>query len=256
MPALRVRTLPLGTWLASRGALATVGIALTILATLASVAAAVVVSRSEGNVAAQLPTLESSAIAWSAGAVLAFGAALRAIGRDRDQGILALVRLRGAGLAAYVRGRVGGVVVLLAIAVGGATLVGGLAAVSVARPVAPAVRAAVAALVYALAFAGTIGPVAVAVLGARTRAGGYLSLLAVLVVPEMLAPWTASLLPRGWHELTSVPAALAAVRAGVASPVERADSLMRALAGLVAVVAIALVVVAARARPGHTGDEA
>jgi hypothetical protein len=252
MLALRARTLPLGTWLAARGALATVGIALAILAALASVAAALVVARSDGNAVAQLPTLEASAIAWIAGVVLAFGAAARALGRDREQGVLALVLLRGGGLAAYVRGRVGGVVVLVAVAVGGATLVGALAAISVAHPIAPAVRAAIAALVYALAFAGTIGPIAMATLGARTRAGGYLSLLAVLVVPELLAPWTASLLPSGWHELTSVPAALAAVRAGVASPVEGAEPLARAVAGLVAVVAMSLVVVAARVHPGKT----
>jgi len=254
MPALRARTLPLGTWLAARGALATLGIGLTIVAALASIAAALVVARSDGNGAAQLPALESSAIAWGAGAILAFGAAVHALRRDREQGILALVLLRGGTLGAYVRGRVGGVVVLLAATVGGATLVGGLAAISVAHPLAPTVRSALAAVVYALAFAATIGPIAVATLGARTRAGGYLSLLAVLVVPELLAPWTASLLPHGWHELTSVPAALAAVRAGAAAPVEHAESLARAVAGLVAVVAMSLVVVAARARPGGTED--
>jgi hypothetical protein len=254
MPALRARTLPLGTWLAARGAVATLGIALAVLSALASVAAALVVARSDGNAVAQLPTLEASAIAWVAGLILAFGAAARALGRDREQGVLALVLVRGGGRAAYVRGRVGGVVVLLAAAVGGATLVGGLAAISVAQPVAPAARTALAGLAYALAFAATIGPIAMATLGARTRAGGYLSLLAVLVVPELLAPWTASLLPGGWHELTSVPAALAAVRAGVASPVEGAEPLARAVAGLVAVVAMSLVVVAARVRPGKTED--
>jgi hypothetical protein len=252
MLAVRARTLPLGTWLAARGALPTFGIALAILAALTSVVAALIVARSDGNAVAQLPTLEATAIAWVAGLVLAFGAAARALGRDREQGVLALVLLRGGGLAAYVRGRVGGVVVLLAVTLGGATLVGGLAAVSVAHPVAPAVRGAVAGLAYALAFAATVGPIAMAMLGARTQAGGYLSLLAVLVVPELLAPWTASLLPSGWYELTSVPAALAAVRAGVAAPAEGAASLARALAGLVAVVAMSLVVVAARAHPGRT----
>jgi hypothetical protein len=108
--------------------------------------------------------------------------------------------------------------------------------------------------VYALAFAATLGPIAVAALGARSRAGGYLTLVAVLVLPELLARWTSEVLPRGWHELTSVPAALAAVRAGVAAPVERAESLARALAGLVAVVAVCVVVVAARVRQGESGD--
>jgi hypothetical protein len=254
MQALRARTLPLGTWLAARGALATAGIVVTVLAALASVAAALVVGRSGGDVAARLPTLESSVIAWVAGVLLAFGASVRALARDREQGILALVRMRGASLGAYVRGRVGGVVALLAVTVGGATLVGGLAAISVAHPVLPAVRATAAALAYALAFAATLGPIAMAALGARSRAGGYLTLVTVLVVPELLAPWTSEVLPRGWHELTSVPAALAAVRAGVAAPVERAESLARALAGLVAVVAVCAVVVAARVRRGESED--
>lgn len=254
MPALRARTLPLGTWLAARGALAAVGIGLTLLGAIASVVATLAWASTEGNAVARLPALESSAIAWSGGTTLAFGAALHALRRDREQGVLALVRLRGAGLAAYVRGRVGGVVVLLAATVGGATLVGGLAVVSVAHPVKPAALATVAALAYALAFAVTVGPVAMATLGARSRAGGYLSLLAVLVLPELVAPWTASLLPRGWHELTSVPAALAAVRAGVANPFVRAEPLVRALAGLVAVVATSLLVVAARVGASSGGE--
>lgn len=246
--------LGLGTWLAARGPLATGGIALAILGALGSVVAAVAAARGGGGAAARLPTVESSAIAWVAGTVLAFGATRRALRRDREQGVLALVRARGASLASYVRARVGGVVLVLAVVVGGATLVGALAAVSVAHPVLPAVRASAGALVYAVAFAATLGPVAMATLGARGRGGGYLTLLAVLVLPELLAPWTSSLLPRGWVELTSVPAALAAVRAGVMSPIERGAPLARAVAGLIAVVAVSLVVVGARAQQ-RDGDE-
>jgi hypothetical protein len=244
MAAQRPRTLALGAWLAARGALGTVGIVLALLGALASVVVAVAVAGSGAE--AQLPTVASSAIAWSAGVMLAFGASLRAVHRDREDGIAALVRARGAGLGAYLRGRVGGLVLVLAAAVGGATLVAGIAATSVARPSLPAAHAGLAALVYALAFAATLGPVAMATLGARTRAGGYLTFLAVLALPELLAPWTSGLLPRGWHELTSIPAALAAVRAGVAAPGAMAVPMARALAGLAAVVAISLVAVAAR----------
>jgi hypothetical protein len=249
-------TLALGTWLAARGALARVGIALAVLGAIASLVACVVVSGERAGAAAQLPMVASSAIAWSAGLLLAFGAALRAVRRDREEGVVALVRARGASVAAYVRGRVGGLVVMLALAVGGATLVAGLGAVSVARPSLPAARASIAAMAYALAFAATLGPVAMAALGARTRSGGYLTLVAVLVVPELLAPATSALLPRGWHELTSIPAALAAVRAGVAAPGVMGASMARALAGLAAVVAVSLVVVAARARQGGEGATA
>ena len=180
MAALRPRTLALGTWLAARGALAGVGIALSILGALGSVVAAVAVAGA-GGAAVQLPLLESSVIAWGAGVMLAFGGALHAIRRDLEQGVVALVRARGASVGAYVRGRVGGLVVVLAVAVGGATLVAGIAATSVAHPAVAAARTSAAALVYALAFAGTLGPVAMAALGARTRAGGYLTLVAVLV---------------------------------------------------------------------------
>jgi hypothetical protein len=85
-----------------------------------------------------------------------------------------------------------------------------------------------------------------ATLGARTRAAGYVALLGVLVVPELLSPWTAAVLPAGWHELTSLPAALEAVGNGIASPTRDWLSLARATAGLATVVAASLVVVAMR----------
>ena len=227
------------------------GIALAVLGALASVVFAVAMSGSAAE--AQVPTLASSAIAWGAGVTLAFGASLRAIRRDHDDGVVALVRARGASVAGYVRGRVGGLVLVLAMAIGGAVLVASLAAISLARPTMPALRSSAAALVYALVFAATMGPLAMAALGARTRAGGYLTLVAILVLPELLAPWTAALLPRGWHELTSIPAALAAVRAGVAFPVAMGASMARALAGLVTIVALSLLAVGARVRATSAG---
>jgi hypothetical protein len=147
--------------------------------------------------------------------------------------------------AAYVRGRIAGLTIVLALAVGGATLAAGIAATAVVHPAGAALRESAAALVYALAFAFTLGPVAIAALGARTRAGGYLTLLAVLVLPEILESYTARILPPGWHELTSIPAALGALRAGVLTPHASASAL-RALAGLVAVVLISFAVALAR----------
>jgi hypothetical protein len=129
-------------------------------------------------------------------------------------------------------------VVILALALGGGTLVAGLAATAVAGGARHAVaRASVAALVYALAFAATIGPLAMAALGARSRAGGYFGLLAVLVLPELLAPWTGALLPKGWRELTSIPAALEALRIGVQSA---GPAVLHAARAAVALVAVAL----------------
>jgi hypothetical protein len=236
-----------GAWLASRGAFAVAGIVLTGLLGLGAAIAATLSSRAG---VAYLPEVSSSAIAWGGGVMMAFGASLRALGRDREQGVQALVMARGATLADYVRGRVLGLVLVLASVVGGSTLLACLSAIAVARGAGPVVAASVGSLAYALAFSATLGPVAIAALGARTRTGGYLSLLAVLVLPELLARSgvTAHLLPPGWGELTSIPAALSAVRVGVMHPVLLGAHAARALAALAALVAVALLVVAGRAR--------
>jgi hypothetical protein len=246
--ARRPRTLALGAWLAARGALAVAGLVLASLGALASIVAAFAIARHGGQGAARVPTLASEGIAWSAGMTLAFGVALRAIHRDRETGILALVHARGVSARAYVRGRVGGLVMVLAAALGGPTLIAGLAATSAGGATIAVVSSSTAALAYVVAFAATIGPIAMACLGARTRAGGYLTLLAVLVVPELAAPWTSALLPSGWHELTSIPAALDAVRAGVTWPLTAQAGAARALAGLAAVISLSLLVTGARAR--------
>ncbi|MDP9036943.1 MAG: hypothetical protein M3O50_19260 [Myxococcota bacterium] len=241
------RTLALGAWLATQGVLVTLSLALAVLGAGAGVMAALLVARKGGGGAPQIPIVASLALAWGAGVMLAVGAALHAIRRDKDEGIIALVRMRGGSTGRYVIGRVGGLVVVLAIAVGGATLIVSLAAASAGRaPPREVARASAAALAYSLAFAATLGPVAMAALGATPRIGGYLVFLAVVVVPELTAPWTSAWLPDGWHELTSIPAALDAVRTGVESPLTSAH-LARAVAGLAAVVSLCLVAVSVQA---------
>jgi hypothetical protein len=239
----RPHTLALGIWLASRGGLVKTGLALTAIMAVAACLEAVAGTRWRG---AALPVIAAHAIAWGAGITVAFGAALQAVRRDRVEGVVALARARGASATDYVRGRVGGLVAVLAVSVGGGTLAAGIAATSVAHPALVAARATFAALVYSLAFAATLGPVALAALGARSRGTGYVALLAVVVIPELLAPWTSALLPHGWDELTSIPAALEAVGRGAASPIHGAMHLLRGLAILAAVVGASLVVVAAQ----------
>jgi hypothetical protein len=216
----------------------------------AGVAGAIAAFATSPTRAAMLPGLACQVVAWAGGMALAFGAALRAVRLDREEGVLALVRARGATLGGYVRGRVGGLMVVLALAVGGATLVACLGSIAAAHGGALVARTSAGAMAYALAFAVTVAPVALAALGARTRAGGYLTLVAVLALPELLAPWTSRLLPHGWHELTSIPSALDAVRSGVSHPVLAGAHGARAVAGLAAVVALAMLVVAARTRRG------
>jgi hypothetical protein len=244
-PRGRPRTLALGIWLTTRRALVRASLVLTALGALGSIAAAVA---TRGTAAIEeVPGIASMAFTWGAGATLAFGGAQRALLRDRERGVVALARARGVGVAGYAGGRVGGLVMILALAVGGGTLVAGLAATAVAGGATRAVaRASVAALVYALAFAATVGPLAMAALGGRSRAGGYFALLAVLVLPELLAPWTGVLLPKGWRELTSIPAALQALRVGVQSAGPAVLHAARATVALVAVVAASLLFVHAR----------
>jgi hypothetical protein len=238
-------TIALGVWLASRNALVRLSLVLAALVAVLSVGIAIA---TKGRFAAQLPTMVSLGTAWSLGVTLAFGGGLRAIAQDEEDGVLALVRMRAVPEAHYARGRVAGLILLLALSVGGATLVAALAATAVATERLAVGRESVAALAYALAFATVIGPVAFAAVATGTRAGGYLILVAILALPELAAPWTAGLLPQGWHELTSIPAALDAVRAGVVSPSTAGLPLLRAIAGLTAVVAASLAVVQARVR--------
>ena len=249
----------LGIWLTTRGALVRASLVLTVLGALGSIAAAVA-TRGTPTLEA-LPDLASMALTWGAGTTLAFGGAFRALRHDRERGVVALVRARGVGVLSYSGARVGGLVAILALAMGGATLVAGLAATAVAGSQVQAVaRSSVAAFVYALAFAATLGPVAMATLGGRSRAGGYLGLLTVLALPELLAPWTSALFPRGWRELTSIPSALEALRAAVLSPGSAAALHgARAAVALVAVVAASLLFVHARvsldaSRAEATGD--
>jgi hypothetical protein len=191
-----------------------------------------------------VPAIASAAIAWSAGVMVVFAAALRIVHRDRDEGVLALLQARGIGPGAYVVARAGGIVAVLAATMGtGVAFVGAAAIASAASP--SAVRAALGGVAYALAFAATLGPVAMATVGARSRVLGYLALLAVLALPEALAPWTQGLLPHGWRELTSIPAALDAVRHGVARPGGGAPA-ARALVGLAVTIVLSLVVVRTR----------
>jgi hypothetical protein len=241
-------TLALGTWLAARGGHAVVGLALSAVGVVASTVAACVLRESTTGGTTALIALTSSAIAWSAGMMLAFLSGMRAIFRDQEDGVLALVRIRGVSAMQYARGRAGGLALLLAAVVGGATLVASLAIALVTGLTASNLPAIAGALAYALAFSVTMGPLAIATLGGRTRTGGYACLVLVLFVPELLSSWTVAVLPTGWSELASIPAALSAARAGVSSPLANAAPLLRALAVLASIVAISLIVIAARIR--------
>jgi hypothetical protein len=239
--------LVLGVARARRGILAGVAIAIGILTALGAVVAAIALGRHGGRAAVDVPAGAAIALAWGAGVLLAFASSVRGLARDRDEGITALVRARGASTALWIVARVAGLAVVVAAVVVGGVLVASLAAVSAASPSAMArvARASAGAMAYGAAFAIVIAPVAMAALGVRSRAGGYVWLLVLLVLPELFASWTRELLPSGWGELTSIPAMLGALRAGIAS----ADfaRAVRACAAIAVVVVAALAAVRAQA---------
>jgi hypothetical protein len=253
----RPRTLALGVWLAARGGAVSFGLVLAGLGAVAFVVAAVSMRHSHGpnsSELAALPFVASTALAWGAGVLIVFGGSMRAVARDREQGVVALARARGVTPSRYAVGRVGGLALVVATAIAGATLIASIAVLGSTGASARHARLIAGAVAYGLAFAATVTPVGMATLGGRSRSRGYLAFLAVLVLPELLSPWTVAQLPAGWHEVTSIPAALAAVRAGIGSLASNAGSLARALAALAAVSAVSFAVVVGRARQTAPGE--
>ncbi|HLK41278.1 MAG TPA: hypothetical protein VKU41_31220 [Polyangiaceae bacterium] len=237
MPPRRPRTFAFGVRLAQSGGLVGLGLGVAGILAVASIAAALAL-RGDPLVN-QVPSLACQALAWGAGITVAFGAARRAASRDRDEGFFALARCRGVTPYAYVEARVVGLAALVAVAVGGGTALAGAAA-ALSSPSAGVFRATGGALAYALVFSATISPVAFASLAAGSTVTGYLALASLLVLPELASPWTSALLPAGWHELTSVPAALDAIRTGAGWHAARA------LAGLTALAAASLAILMGR----------
>jgi hypothetical protein len=213
-------TIALGASLAPQGTMVKIALVVAAATVLGGVATAIVLSARGGGATGalgQLGAATSTLLAWGAGILIAVPASLHAFHDDRRNGIRALLRARGASTATYARGRVLGLAVVLLAVVGGGTLASGGAAVLLASRAGVAARALgelVASLTYAAAFAIVVSPMALAAFGTRSAGRGYLRFFAVLLVlPELLKPWTSELVPRGWGELLSVPSALSALRA-------------------------------------------
>ncbi|MBX3212636.1 MAG: hypothetical protein KF850_11430 [Labilithrix sp.] len=232
--------LGLGAALARRGALAVLSIAVSGLTAVVLAVVAVAFARRGGDAPVDsLPLLTSSAIAWGGGFLLAVSAAAGALRRDRVDGIRDLFVTRTTSLRGYVVARVGGLAAVLAATVGGGTLlVSGVAILAATRTatVLRTTHATMSAVVYALAFALVIAPVAFAALGARTRFSGYLVLLFLLVAPELVASALSGALPSEVTELVAIPSALAALRSSLAPG---SVDLLRAIRALVALLVFA-----------------
>jgi hypothetical protein len=237
----------LGGALAQSGLAARMSLALGAAIVIFGAAASVVIARGarpEGLT--RVPLLASTALAWGAGTLLAFAASAHAFRRDKQMGVRALLTARGRSDGEYLGSRILGLARSLAAVTAGGTFVAGIAATLAARGPSLAVRTFActgAGVVFAVAFAATMAPIALATLGARSRVGGYLALVAVLGIPDLFRGWFAQILPEGWGELASIPGALTTLRSSLLPDAFDALRIARAFAVLALVVAISLLVV-------------
>jgi hypothetical protein len=195
-----------------------------------------------------LPAGTAALLSWIPGLLIAFSGAAHALRRDRDVGVLAFVAARGTSARRYLFARTMGLVLVLATVIVGGTTLTALActALSGRHGLAYVAQSSGASIAYAAAFAATLGPVALAALGARSRAGGYARLLGVLVIPELFSRWTEEILPDAWRDFTSIPGALAGLRVSLMPPGIDAARLGRAVVVLGAIVAVSLFVARAQ----------
>ena len=245
----------LGFFLARRGATAAMGLGLSLLFVLGFGALSILLARRhEWEALARVPLLASSALAYGVGVLVAFAVSTRMFRRDEDDGVRELLRSRGIGPFGYLAARVVGLSMALAILVGGGSVLVGVVSMLVSHARVPALhtlQASLAAVVFGVAFAVTFAPVAMATLGARSRGGGYLALLAVLVIPELLRPTLDRLVAPRWLEVLSIPGALASLRASIAPVGFDLFMFGRAAVVLVAIILLALLIVRAELRRPH-----
>ncbi len=236
--------LALGVSLARRGVLPVASIAICVSTTFAlSLVTGVLSSRGPDSPAYDVPLLASSALAWGGGFLLAFAAAAHAL---RPEGIRALFVARTTSLRGYLLARVGGLALLIAICVAGGTLVCGLvgaAGVSRAASVPRMLQATGAGVVFSLAFAAVVAPIAFAALGARSRIGGYLFLIAIVTLPEVVVGMLGAALPESVGDVLSIPSALVALRTSLAPGTVDPWRAMRAVVALSFVVGFAMLLV-------------
>ena len=237
----------LGMSLARRGILPVASIVICITTTLALALVTVLMSsRGPQSPAHDVPLLASSALAWGGGFLLAFAAAAHALRRDRAEGIRELFVTRTSSLRGYLFARVGGLALLIAICVAGGTLfcgLVGLAAASRAAAVPRMIQATGAGIAFSIAFSAVVAPVAFAALGARSRIGGYLFLIGVVMVPELIVGMMGSSLPDTISDVLSIPSALSALRTALAPGTMDLWRATRAVIVLSFVVAFAMLLV-------------
>lgn len=217
------RSLPLlafGMSLARRGILSVLAMGISAATVLGAIVIAIALAaRGKDAPLHDVPLVASSALAWGGGFLHAFSASAHALRKDKTEGIRDLALLRTSSLRGYLVARVGGLAALLALVIAGGTLVTGIAcALASARfhGVPKTLQATLAGVVFAIAFAAVVAPVAFAALGARSRVGGYLFLLLIVVVPDLIAGAFSGTVPDSVVEVLSIPSALGALRSALA----------------------------------------
>ncbi len=237
----------LGLNLARRGIMPMLALGVSFLTVLTVVLVAIMLAGKSATAPVHdVPLVASSALAWGGGILHAFGTSAHALRNDRRDGIRDLLVARTTSLRGYLVARVGGLAAMLALVVGGGTLLCGIVATLAATRVGAVpktLQATLASVVFAIAFAAVIAPVAFAALGARTRMGGYLFLLAVLVFPEILASMLSSVFPESVTEVLAIPSALSALRSSLAPGGLDPVRTLRALVALAAFAGLAVFLV-------------
>lgn len=234
----------LGLTRAWEGVLPKISVVLALIITLFMLGIALTSARRPVDLSHVAPAT-ASILAWGAGVLIAFAGAVRMFERDRTDGIRVLLDARGRGVMSYVVARAGGLALLLFVPVALGSTLTGLAAAAAATEwsrTVEALQGTIAALAYSVAFAAILAPVAIAALGARSRAGGYGLLFLVLVFPAALSGVTAKIVPEPWGGLVSIPGVVDGVRDGLMPPIDPLQTL-RALLVLLILGGIAVAVI-------------
>ena len=234
----------LGFMLARRGILPVLAMVVCVLTTIATCVIAISFGgRGPHAPIHDVPIVASGALGWGGGFLLAFAASAHALRKDRTDGIRELVTLRSRSLRGYLVARLGGLTALVALLVAGGTLLTGLVAIISATRIGEALRtfhATAAAFVFAIAFSVVVVPVAFAALGARSRLGGYVFFLGLVMLPELFVGAMGPSFPESLGDVLSIPSALAALRTGLAPGNVDIGRAARAIAALAVYVAIAI----------------
>lgn len=239
--------LTLGMSLARRGPLAVVSTVICLATTLVgALITLILAARGPSAPAQDVPLVLSSALAWGGGFMLAFAVAVHALRRDRSEGVRELFVSRTSSLRGYLLARIGGLGLLVALCVAGGTLFCGLVGLASAARVASVPRmlqSTFAGVAFSLAFSAVIAPLAFAALGARSRIGGYLFLVAVVMLPEAIVSMMGSSLPESIGDVLSIPSALSALRSALAPGTVDLWRAARAAVALSVVAAVAMMLV-------------